>query len=93
MGNVKYLRYEGTKAVNLVRGERYTYKQFAEEANVGYRCMVSRLHNKHFVTDKDLEPLNAHKIPKQWRNEPVQDNSRFDHYLEVVSQKWLSRRL
>lgn len=92
MGNIRRLRYEGTKAKNLERGKEYTYKEFAEEANVGYRCMVSRLHNKRFVSDKELEPLNAHKIPKAWRNEPVTDNSRFDHPFEMVSQKWLSKK-
>ncbi len=93
MGAITYIRYEGTKAKTLENGKEYTYKDYAKEAGVGYRCMVSRLHGKRVVYDKHLEPLNAHKIPKQWRNEPNITNSRFDHPIEAFSAQWLRRSL
>lgn len=93
MGTIRRLKYAGTKSEKLIRGKEYTYKEYADEAGVGYRCMVSRLHGKRMVTDKQLEPLNAHKIPKQWRNEPNLTNSRFDHPEEAVSAQWLRRSL
>lgn len=93
MGTIRRLRYEGTKSEKLIRGKDYTYKEYANEAGVGYRCMVSRLHGKRMVTDKELEPLNAHKIPKQWRNETNLADSRFDGRTEVLSNQWLRRSL
>ncbi len=86
MGSIRRLRYEGTKSEKLVRGKEYTYKEYADEAGVGYRCMVSRLHGKRFVSDKELQALNAHKIPKQWRNVPNPAVSRFEHPSEAISQ-------
>lgn len=93
MGTTKHLKYVGTNAKKLINGKEYTYKDFANEAGVGYRCMVSRLHGKRIVTDKELEPLNAHKIPKQWRNEKNLADSRFEHPLEALSAQWLRRSI
>lgn len=93
MGNITRLSYEGTESKNLIRGQKYTYKEFANEAKVGYRCMVSRLHGKRFVSDKELEPLNAHKIPKIWRNQKNVTNSRFEHPIEAISDKYLRRSI
>lgn len=93
MGSIRRLKYVGSKATKLKNGKEYTYREFAAEANVGYRCMVSRLHGKRYVSDKELEPLNAHKIPKQWRNETNYTNSRFDHPIEALSNQWLRRSL
>lgn len=93
MGTIRRIRYEGTKSKKLKRGKEYTYREYASEAGVGYRCMVSRLHGKRIVTDKELEPLNAHKIPKQWRNEKNLTNSMHDHPIEALSAQWLRRSL
>ena len=93
MGSIRRLKYVGSKSKNLTNGKEYTYREFAAEANVGYRCMVSRLHGKRYVSDKELEPLNAHKIPKQWRNEPNIANSRFEHPIEAICDRWLRRSL
>lgn len=93
MGNIRYLIYKGTKAKTLENGKEYTYKDFAAEANVSYRCMTSRLSKKGYVCDDDLQPLNSHKIPKMWRNTPDYKQTRFEHYTEILSDKMLRRKL
>lgn len=92
MGGTKRLEYRGNHP-ELVNGESYTYKEFAKIAGVGYRCFVSRAHNKRYISDKELEPLNAHLIPKQWRNKPDLTISRMETYIDTVSQSWLRKSL
>jgi hypothetical protein len=92
MGNIRKIEYRGTNN-SLVNGEKYTYKEFAEVAGVSYRCFVSRAHNKKYITDKELVPLNAHKIPNKWKNKPDLTESRHETYFEKVSQVWLSKSL
>lgn len=92
MGNLRKIKYVGTNP-KLVSGNYYTYQEFADIAGVGYRCFVSRANGKFVITDKLLEPLNAHLIPKKWRNKTNTTNSRFEHPFEVVSQKYLSKKL
>ena len=93
MGSIKKLLYKGNKAKTLENGKHYTYSEFAKEANVGYRCMSSRLSGKQYATDADLVALNAHKIPKRWRNKPDYTQSRFEHPLEQISDKYLRQKL
>ena len=93
MGNIRKILYKGTKAKTLETGNYYTYGEFAKEAGVGYRCMNSRLSGKRYVTDAELVPLNAHKIPKRWRNMPDLTQSRFEHPMEAISDKYLRMKL
>lgn len=92
MGNLRRIKYVGTNP-QLVSGNYYTYKEFAKIAGVGYRCFVSRANGKFVITDAMLEPLNAHLIPKKWRNQPNQADSRFDHPFDVISQTYLRKKL
>ena len=93
MGNIKYVKYKGTKSKVLETGKLYTYKEIAAAANVSYRCMTSRIAAKDFFTDKELAPLCDKKIPKQWRNAADYTHSRFDNPIEAVSDKYLRLKL
>jgi len=92
MGSTKRIEFRGNHP-KLENGKSYTYNEYAEVAGVGYRCFVSRAHNKRFISDKELEPLNAHLIPKRWRNKPDQTASRMETYIDQVSQRWLRKPL
>lgn len=92
MGNIKKIEYRGNNP-KLISGERYTYKEFAAVAGVRYRCFVSRAQSKKYITDKDLVPLNAHKIPKKWKNKPDLTESRLETYFDQISQTWLRKSL
>ena len=92
MGNIRKIEYRGTHP-DLENGKEYTYREFAKAAGVSYRCVVSRAHNKKYISDKELVPLNAHKIPNKWKNKPDLTESRLETYFDVISQKWLRRSL
>jgi hypothetical protein len=92
MGNVKRIVYKGNNK-SLVSGNTYTFKEFADVAGVSYRCFVSRAYGKRFISDKELEPLNSHKIPNCWKNKPNISASRHDTQIGVICQKWLSKNL
>jgi len=92
MGNIRKIEYRGTHP-DLESGKKYTYREFAKAAGVSYRCFVSRAHNKKYISDKELVPLNAHKIPNKWKNKPDLTESRHETYSEQVSQKWLRMSL
>jgi hypothetical protein len=92
MGNIKKIVYRGTNK-SLVSGNSYTFKEFAAVAGVSYRCFVSRAYGKRFISDKELEPLNAHKIPNRWRNKPDTNASRHETRIGVICQEWLSKKL
>lgn len=93
MGNIKYVKYKGTKSKVLETGKLYTYKEIAAAANVSYRCMTSRIAAKDFFTDKELAPLCDKKIPKRWRNAADYTHSRFDNPVEALSDKYLRLKL
>ena len=90
MGTLRKIEYRGTNPM-LENGKEYTYKEYAKVAGIGYRCFVSRAHNKKYISDKELVPLNTHKIPKQWKNKPDLTTSRLETYIDQVSQKWLRK--
>ena len=92
MGSTKRIEYRGTHP-DLVNGESYTYREFAKVAGVSYRTFVSRAHNKRYISDKELVPLNTHKIPKQWKNKPDLTISRMETYIDQLSQNWLRKSL
>jgi len=92
MGNIRKIEYRGNHP-DLVSGQSYTYKEFAKAAGVSYRCFVSRAQCKKYISDKELVPLNTHKIPNQWKNKPDLTESRMETYIDQVSQNWLRRSL
>lgn len=92
MGSVRYIRYKGNNPA-LENGKSYTFNQYAEVAGVSYRCFCSRAQGKDIITDRELVPLNAHLIPKQWRNVTNVKLSRLESYSQQVSQQWLQRKL
>lgn len=93
MGTKKKMIYGGTKNPFLVKGQSYTYSEYAKAANVSYRCMMSRICGKTMINDSDLVPLDARKIPKQWRNETNYEITRFEHPCEVLMDEWLRKAI
>jgi len=92
MGSTRYIRYKGNNP-KLVNGKSYTFKDYAKVAGVSYRCFCTRAQGKSVITDKELVPLNAHLIPKEWRNMPDVKLTRLEHFSEQISQQWLQRKL
>lgn len=92
MGSTRYIRYKGNNP-KLENGKSYTFKQYAEVAGVSYRCFCTRAQGKSIITDAELVPLNAHLIPKAWRNATNIKLTRLESYSEQVSQQWLQRKL
>jgi len=96
MGSLKKLAFKGNHPA-LVDGKFYTYEDYASVANVGYKCMYSRLYGKNIVTDNELRPLKSKHIGKAWNPNwnPETDKtwSRFETAVDQLSQKWLSKIL
>ncbi len=84
---VVYLVYKGEGKNGLQPNEMYSYKDYAAIAEVSQNCMQSRLGSRQYVTDWDL------------RNKRKDCNDKhspwliFEDYSDVVSAKWLRKKL
>nr|BAR35115.1 hypothetical protein [uncultured Mediterranean phage uvMED] len=75
---------------DLVDGEFYEYLELADYVGASYNCMKNRLYSKKYFTNDDLYPPYSKSggIKKKPRTP-----KRLETYCDVLSQKYLRRKL
>lgn len=74
----------------FIDGESYSTSEYAKCAKIDQSTMWGRIHQKQYVTPKDLRPPNPKYSSK---SKQVSYTSALETRLERESQKWLSRKL
>lgn len=94
MPALRRIKYGGDRD-DLVKGEYYTYKDYAKIIKGSYRCMRQRLQGKFVVTDDMLYEYGSKKTGWKWKGgeQPEGYGDRLETEQQVLSDKWLRRTL